>query len=654
LARLLESGVAGVFRTAEVALDLVVIDERFRNDLGQSGLVNAANTLAGHDSSWRAIQAIGSIDADGAVAQAVARDADGAFSPVSNLDLSASESFLVHRAMTAATDRIFLSKVMTGLSSGEEVIVLSRGLWGPDGAFRGMGTVSVRRDEISWLFDGLLSEVAGTIALYRRDGSLLAAAPSSARDVPAMNRPPYLLPLASAGAPSCVLSTAAAEDGVGRRLAYRAAERYPVVVAVGLSFWIRRQNELRDETQRREHRLAESQRLGAMGHFERDLTGSVYRWSPNMYPMHGVSPSSFVPDLASMALLLVPEDRAGFIDAVVKWPTPSGVGQFEGRIRAPDGGLRYLRYEWRLFDDGGPEPRIFGVAKDITALRNAEAARKDNEARLTDILECSSDFICETDSDGVFTVFSGAGVDLFHSPLGLDGTTFYLLSDDAGDLLELEQTMSVRRQFGNRIVAARSATGGQRWIRISGNARFDDQGRFQGYRGAGTDVTEQRRQIELLEAQRKGEALGRLAGGLAHEINNLLQPIMIYSSAGSAAPGLGAELRSYFSRILRSAEQASGIVRNVLGFARRSPPRKEDVELSGAIRDIIDIAAPIIGPDVKIEFGGLPAGLIARVDRTGFAQTMINLLTNAVEAMARTGTIAISADEVTGPRAFPS
>ena len=249
----------------------------------------------------------------------------------------------------------------------------------------------------------------------------------------------------------------------------------------------------------------------------------------------------------------------------------------------------------------------------------------------------------------MFSQFSAAGVDLFHSPIGLDGSTFYLQADENSDLSELENSTRQRRQFRNLVVPARASTGGQRWVRISGNPRFGDTGEFLGYRGAGTDVTEQRRQIELLEAQRKGEALCRLASGLAHEINNLLQPVMIYASAGLSSPEGGApsaEHHTYFGRILRSAEQASSIVRNVLSFAWRSPPNREDVPLYDIIRATFDMTRHRVydGTTVVVDDGSIDQ--VVRVDRAGLSQAVINLMTNASEAMKGAGVIAISGEQV--------
>ena len=532
------------------------------------------------------------------------------------------------------------------------------------------------------MFDGLLPEAKAVILLFRKDGTLLTQTPDLGLTVGRRYSDIRLFTSEADQRDAGIFTAATLPDGIERRVAYQVGVRYPFVIALGLPVeailvdWrrtsfinagialigaliilalskglavrIQRLAASRNAAIRSERSLAEAQQIGRFGHFERGPNSTVYDWSPNMFAIHGVNSHSFAPTQQTIVDLFVPEDRASVIALTQRHFEAPKTGAFEGRIRFPDGAIRHMRYEWRLGDNGLGESRVFGVALDISELRMAESARRENESRLSDILQCSSDLIWETDADGIFTVFSGAGIDLFHSPIGLDGTTFYVRSDDGGDLAELDQALLQRRQFQNLVIPVRGAAGGQRWVRVSGNPRFDEQGRFLGFRGAGTDVTEQRRQIELLESQRKGEALGRLASGLAHEINNLMQPVMIYASAGLAAEDKARpeEIGSYFSRILRSAEQASTIVRNVLSFARRSPPKREDIALLTVVRESLELTRLGTSPKVKVTLDEASLAQAVRVDRTGLTQALINLFTNAAEAMKNAGEIVVSAEQV--------
>ena len=241
-------------------------------------------------------------------------------------------------------------------------------------------------------------------------------------------------------------------------------------------------------------------------------------------------------------------------------------GSVECRITRPDGEMRHIRYSCKVMEDRG----VFGVAQDVTAIRNAEDTIRDDEARLRDIVECSSDYIWELGANGAITLFSGAATNRFGD--GMDAGLHILTRDapdvEGGDFLPLQRAIKKRTQFRSLLLPIKNAEGQLRWVRLSGNSRFDASGRYLGYRGAGTDVTELNNKQERDEADRKAEALGRLAGGMAHEINNLLQPIVIYANLGNAQSEAATGVRQYFTRIGIAAERSMTIVRNVLAFAR--------------------------------------------------------------------------------------
>jgi signal transduction histidine kinase len=131
----------------------------------------------------------------------------------------------------------------------------------------------------------------------------------------------------------------------------------------------------------------------------------------------------------------------------------------------------------------------------------------------------------------------------------------------------------------------------------------------------------------------RGPTSPRLAGGLAHEINNLLQPILIYAAFGASQLAVTAEVRQYFSRIARAAEQAHLIVRNVLTSARRSPPVRESVNVREAIRETVDLLGGTLPRGISLAIECTEDDLFARVERTGLAQVLTNLVTNAAEAL---------------------
>jgi signal transduction histidine kinase len=263
-------------------------------------------------------------------------------------------------------------------------------------------------------------------------------------------------------------------------------------------------------------------------------------------------------------------------------------------------------------------------------------------------LECSSDFIWENDANGVMTLFAGRDGESFMPNLGRHGGDAEFpegAPEGQHDLEAFRRAIERREKFRSLVVPLRGQNGDVRWIRTSGNPLFSADGRFLGYRGAGADITEFRRQRQIDEDRRKAEALGRLASGIAHEINNLLQPIIIYATFGSGDGSAGVGQRRYFARITRAAEAASQIVRNVLSFARQRPPSCEDVPVAEVVRETIDLLGEAQPSGIVPVVRPISGTCIVRADRSGFAQMLTNLVTNAAEAMPHGGTITISAAE---------
>lgn len=287
-----------------------------------------------------------------------------------------------------------------------------------------------------------------------------------------------------------------------------------------------------------------------------------------------------------------------------------------------------------------------------------QSALRESESKLQDLIECSTDFQWETDAVGNVTGFGGYGIEKFISLMGRRFDTFFGSSSDPHDLSEFRNLLAWHQSVRHLRIPVHGREGGTRWVRMSCNPLFDADGVFKGYRGVGADITEIRRQRDVIEAERKNEALGRLASGLAHEINNLLQPILIYAGSGAAQKDGDAVSASYFSRIRRAAENASAIVKNVLTFSRQGPPRKTQIELTEVVRETVDLLAARIPATVTVRIDIPSESSSAWVDRTGCAQALTNLITNGVEAIAAKpggeGCLTISASSVLiGPDSLP-
>ena len=160
-----------------------------------------------------------------------------------------------------------------------------------------------------------------------------------------------------------------------------------------------------------------------------------------------------------------------------------------------------------------------------------------------------------------------------------------------------------------------------------------------------TDVTERKRLLDqFLRAQRL-ESIGNLASGIAHDLNNVLAPILI-SVQLLADEVRSAEAKELIHGVESSARRGAHLINQILRYARghRSPP--QPVDLAGVVSQIMEVVHEILPRDIRIELD-IPSTLKAiSGSPTELDQVLMNLITNARDAMPTGGVLRISAENV--------
>lgn len=152
-----------------------------------------------------------------------------------------------------------------------------------------------------------------------------------------------------------------------------------------------------------------------------------------------------------------------------------------------------------------------------------------------------------------------------------------------------------------------------------------------------------RRRQELerqLAVSEKLAALGELAGGVAHDFNNVLAGIL--AEVQTLVRHLPPAQKARAQRIVELAQRGGEVVRRILGFAHPEPVKLETLHVEHLLQDVVALARPGLGPQVKIEWEVEP-GLFVRGDLGNLQQVFLNLLNNARDAMPQGGTVRITA-----------
>lgn len=148
------------------------------------------------------------------------------------------------------------------------------------------------------------------------------------------------------------------------------------------------------------------------------------------------------------------------------------------------------------------------------------------------------------------------------------------------------------------------------------------------------DITERKRFEEKLRHTQKLESLGVLAGGIAHDFNNLLVAILGNASFGKNTAGADPATRALFDEIELAAKRAAELTRRMLDYAGRGPSELEEVELSALVREMTKLLKPIIPKHVEVHYQFQEDVPAIQADAPQLRQVVMNLVTNAAEAMA--------------------
>jgi PAS domain S-box-containing protein len=169
----------------------------------------------------------------------------------------------------------------------------------------------------------------------------------------------------------------------------------------------------------------------------------------------------------------------------------------------------------------------------------------------------------------------------------------------------------------------------------------DASGRIVNYVAVKRDVTnETRLERQLMQAQRL-EAVGRLAGGVAHDFNNLLGVIMGYAEITRRRLPPGDPLQEKLDEILKAAERATSLTRQLLAFSRQQVLQPRVLDLNAVVSDMEKMLRRLIGEDIALSTALEPGIGNIKADPGQIEQVIMNLAVNARDAMPRGGRLAI-------------
>jgi PAS domain S-box-containing protein len=381
---------------------------------------------------------------------------------------------------------------------------------------------------------------------------------------------------------------------------------------------------------------------------EIDAGGRLIYVSPNCEAMLGTPADEFIGlqfDDARVRDRVHPEDRAEVLEVVERHLRSGTDGQIEYRYRHGDGGWRWFETRGRSYRTQGGEQRALIISRDVTERRRALEGLRESEERYRVLAETTHDLVIELDTEGrILYVSPNCRTTLGFAPEELAGTMpFALLHPEdverlAERFLERAQSYAPRRQ--GALFRARHRDGSWRWLE-GGGVNYRTASGETRVVAVTRDVTERRRAEEerrkledwIRQAQ-KIESLGLMAGGIAHDFNNLLTPILGDASLALMDLPPDSPARPRLEKIQKTAQRAAMLTNQMLDYAGRGALVTEPIDLSKLVRELGELLETTVARKAELR-QRLPEGLPpVEADTTQVSQVVMNLITNACEAIA--------------------
>ncbi|MBJ6726784.1 hybrid sensor histidine kinase/response regulator [Geomesophilobacter sediminis] len=296
-----------------------------------------------------------------------------------------------------------------------------------------------------------------------------------------------------------------------------------------------------------------------------------------------------------------------------------------------------------LVDGSGRVYAVLGVYEDITERKRSEEELKAEKERAELYLEIVEVVLVALDIKGQVTMLNRKGYEVLGyregELLGKDWFMHCVPADDYDDASSMfERVLSGRHAeySENRIV---TKSGEQRLIAWHNTLLRNAAGTVIGTLSSGEDITSRKLLEEQLHHSQKMESIGRLAGGVAHDFNNMLSVIIGAASLAQGLTPTDDPITTLLAQILKAAERSSTITRQLLAFSRKQVTAPKPINLNALLLESEKVLSRLISEDIKLTFQPSLGLWTVLIDPSQVDQILMNLCVNARDAMPHGGTL---------------
>ena len=383
------------------------------------------------------------------------------------------------------------------------------------------------------------------------------------------------------------------------------------------------------------------------GIFQRTPDGKYLDANPSMARMLGYdSPRELMAEVTDVGQQLYVEAQH-HAELVRLLDEHDEVEGFEARMYRKDRSVIWISVSGRTVRDGAGRVLFYeGMVEDITERKMAEEALRRNEDYLKNVVDNIPVMVFAKDAATLrYVTLNKAGEDLLELPRE------ELLGKRDCDILPGEQAESFMQK--DRLTlergvlvesleeAFKTSSGRELILHTKKIPLFDDQGEARYLLGIAEDITARKHLEEQLLQSQKMEAIGQLAGGVAHDFNNILMVIKGLSAMLKRDDTMTELQKEMVQDILDSADKAAQLTSSLLTFSRKQVIRMLPVDLNGIVLHVQKFLTWIVGHDVRLKLVNSDSRMVVNVDAGQIEQGLMNLATNARDAMPAGGVLTI-------------
>ncbi len=402
---------------------------------------------------------------------------------------------------------------------------------------------------------------------------------------------------------------------------------------------------IEDNLRKSESSLSKAQKIAHIGNWEWNMVKNQAFWSDETYRIFGLPPKEFGATYEAFLNSVHPDDREFVKKSVNKTLYENMPYSIEHRIVLPDGTVRLVHEHAEVIFDSNNKPiQMNGTVQDITERKQIE----DQFRKLSHAIEQSILSIIITDIKGNIEYVNPKLLDITgytrEEVIGKNTRIFKSGKTLPETYSDLWNTILSGNDWHGEFLNKKK-DGELFWEHASISSIKNEDGIITNFVAYKEDITKLKKLEEQFRQAQKMEAVGQLTGGIAHDFNNILTGIMLSSEFLKLKIDKNNKLRANVEQISELSIKAANLIQGLLAFSRKQAINLQYTNLKDIIANTKKLLSRIIREDIELKFNIPKKDLPIMADGIQIEQILMNLATNARDAMPNGGMLTIEVSD---------